>query len=139
MKGLVAWFKDSNFSGCNIDVKSLKETNTHQPCFCVFDVLMVNGEILTNKPLNFRLEILLEIIDPLEGVMSFIPRKRVSSKEEIIEFLNEAIDNREEGIIMKEFLSVYKPNIRKNGGWYKIKPEVIRRNTSIINFLKQLF
>lgn len=24
---------------------------------------------------------------------------------------------------MKDFMSVYKPNVRKNGGWYKIKPE----------------
>ena len=38
--------------------------------------------------------------------------------------LNEAIDNREEGIVVKDPQSVYKPNNRK-GGWYKLKPEYI--------------
>lgn len=37
--------------------------------------------------------------------------------------LEDAIDNREEGIIVKDPLSVYKPNLR-NEGWYKIKSEV---------------
>lgn len=38
--------------------------------------------------------------------------------------LNEAIDGREEGIMIKDPDSVYKPNNRK-GGWYKIKPEYV--------------
>ncbi len=38
--------------------------------------------------------------------------------------LNVSIDDREEGIMVKELESVYKPNTRK-GGWYKIKPEYI--------------
>lgn len=75
-------------------------------------------------PLNMRLTILEKIIDPLEGAIIFLNRKRISSKTEAIDSLNEAIDNREEGIVIKEFMSMYKPNIRKNGGWYKIKPEV---------------
>jgi len=37
--------------------------------------------------------------------------------------LNDAIDNFEEGIVVKDPLSIYKPNSR-NAGWYKIKPEV---------------
>ena len=38
--------------------------------------------------------------------------------------LNEAIDDREEGIMVKDPQSTYRPNTRK-GGWYKIKPEYI--------------
>lgn len=38
-------------------------------------------------------------------------------------WLENAVDNCEEGIIVKEPLSIYKPNSR-NEGWYKIKPEV---------------
>lgn len=37
--------------------------------------------------------------------------------------LNKAIDDEEEGIVLKTIMSIYKPNNRK-GGWYKIKPEV---------------
>lgn len=37
--------------------------------------------------------------------------------------LNSAIDNLEEGIVVKEPHSIYKPNARKEG-WIKVKPEV---------------
>lgn len=40
-----------------------------------------------------------------------------------MDLLNRAIANCEEGIVVKDPSSVYKPNSRK-GGWYKIKPEV---------------
>ena len=61
---------------------------------------------------------------PHEGVLMFTERKKVTNREEVINELNEAIDNRLEGIVLKDPTSVYKPNNRK-GGWYKIKPEVI--------------
>lgn len=48
-----------------------------------------------------------------------------------MKLLNDAIDNREEGIVLKQPESVYKPNVR-NGGWYKIKPEVIFMNLFFI-------
>lgn len=38
--------------------------------------------------------------------------------------LNQAIDDREEGIMIKDPQSAYKPATRK-GGWYKIKPEYV--------------
>lgn len=50
-------------------------------------------------------------------------RKEVTTGQEVIHELNLAIDNRLEGIVLKDPTSIYKPNMRK-GGWYKIKPEV---------------
>ena len=41
-----------------------------------------------------------------------------------VDALNEAIDRREEGIMVKDPESPYKPNTRK-GGWYKVKPEYV--------------
>ena len=40
-------------------------------------------------------------------------------------FLNEAIDRREEGIIIKNPSSMYAPNKRKGSGWFKVKPEYL--------------
>lgn len=48
--------------------------------------------------------------------------------------LDDAIDNREEGIIVKDPLSIYKPNSRYSG-WYKIKPEVNVFKNSLIFIL----
>ena len=45
-------------------------------------------------------------------------------RQDCADALNDAIDTREEGIMIKDPNSVYKPNSRK-GGWYKIKPEYI--------------
>ncbi|XP_049941540.1 DNA ligase 4 isoform X2 [Schistocerca serialis cubense] len=108
--------------GDNIDVKSLKGGSYLQPCYCVFDILFYNGEVLTNKPLCDRIKYLNSLITPCEGVVLQTERNIVKTKDEVIERLNEAIDNKLEGIILKDPESVYKPNSRK-AGWFKIKPE----------------
>ena len=45
-----------------------------------------------------------------------------SFREDCLDALNDAIDRREEGIMVKDPDSVYKPNVRK-GGWFKVKPD----------------
>lgn len=42
---------------------------------------------------------------------------------DILDALNKAIEDQEEGIVVKDTESYYIPN-RRNAGWYKIKPEV---------------
>jgi DNA ligase-4 len=54
-----------------------------------------------------------------ESVLHFPNRKLVSTKAEVENLLNEAIDQREEGIVLKSPDSIYKPNERK-GGWVKV-------------------
>jgi ATP-dependent DNA ligase len=53
----------------------------------------------------------------------YAERKEVTTGQEVMDELNLAINNRLEGIVLKDPTSVYKPNARK-GGWYKIRPEV---------------
>ncbi|XP_071447729.1 DNA ligase 4 isoform X2 [Hetaerina americana] len=135
---MMVWdFKYSIFKtkGHCFDVKKLKcsivssdgkvKNQRYQPCFCVFDILYYNGQVLTGRPLNERIPIMKSLFDCQEGVIAYSPvTKEVSTREEIVEALNRAIDAREEGIILKVPTSVYKPHDRK-GGWYKIKPEYI--------------
>lgn len=45
-------------------------------------------------------------------------------REEVMAALNSSIEKLEEGIVVKEPESVYKPNARREG-WIKIKPEVL--------------
>ncbi|KAF6216000.1 hypothetical protein GE061_000337 [Apolygus lucorum] len=106
----------------NIDVKTLKVGNIVQPCFFPFDILYYNGEVLTNKPLMERKEILDRSFIDLEGTIMKAEHFTVSSNEDILSAINAAIDRSEEGIILKKMDSVYKPNSRSSG-WYKIKPE----------------
>lgn len=60
----------------NIDVKKLRIGNTHQPCFCVFDILYYNDRVITNLPLEKRLDILNTVFEPLEGIFVHTTRHK---------------------------------------------------------------
>ncbi|CAF2980443.1 unnamed protein product [Rotaria sp. Silwood2] len=111
--------------GDSFDVKSIQANDSQlQPCLIVFDILMYNDEILTNKPMNERLQYLQKkILEPIEGRIIFSVIKPGTSNQDVINELNLAIEERQEGIVVKDPWSVYKPNVRENGGWYKIKPD----------------
>lgn len=55
-------------------------------------------------------------------------------RQECIDALNDAIDSREEGIMVKDPESIYKPNVRK-GGWYKLKPDYVSGLTDGLDVL----
>lgn len=107
----------------HFDVKTLKQDSEHQSCFCVFDILLLNGKILTNTPLRSRIKLLEELIRPKEGVLMLSSVKEGYCKQDILNALNMSADNEEEGIVFKEPSSIYRPNDR-NSGWWKMKMEV---------------
>lgn len=65
------------------------------------------------------MKLLESAIKAKESVIQFPSRKLVSSETEVTQLLNAAIDQREEGIVLKDPNSIYKPNDRK-GGWVKV-------------------
>ena len=67
-------------SGEHLDVKNLKEDGDWQVCFCVFDILYLNGEVLTNLPLRERLEKIDKVIKPLEGRVIIGSRSFVTTR-----------------------------------------------------------
>lgn len=122
---MMGWQRDKNTfvqKAVNLDVKKLKIGSTIQPCFVVFDILLYNDVLLTNRPLTERIEFLQKIFSPLEGVIMHVSRFTVNKEKDAFDSLNNAIDNNEEGIIIKRPDSLYIPNSRK-GGWMKIKPD----------------
>lgn len=107
----------------NFDVKTLKKDSKHQVCFCVFDMLLLNGEVLTNNTLQSRINRLKSVVVPKEGVLILSMIKEGHCKQDILNSLNQSVDNQEEGIVFKEPTSVYRPHER-NCGWWKMKLEV---------------
>ncbi|WAR24448.1 DNLI4-like protein, partial [Mya arenaria] len=97
----------SSTKAMNTDVKTVNKDG-FQPCLHVFDIMLYNGRVLTNLPLRERLPFLEKAFTP----------------QDCADALNEAIDGREEGIMVKNPESVYRPNTRK-GGWFKVKPEYV--------------
>jgi len=52
--------------GENFDIKS-KDIAGYHPMLCVFDILLYNGQILANKPLRTRRQILDNVFNAVEG------------------------------------------------------------------------
>ncbi|XP_014680944.1 PREDICTED: DNA ligase 4-like [Priapulus caudatus] len=112
----------------NIDIKStMPDRRDVQPIFCVFDIVLYNDTVLTNKPLTERMGYMHEskLLTPRTGRIIFTDRKEASTAGEAVEALNNAIDERSEGIVVKLPSSIYKPNVRNKGGWLKVKPEYV--------------
>jgi len=59
------------------------------------------------------------VVKESPGVVNFPDREEVWTKPEVVNLLNDAIDRREEGLVLKNPESIYKPNARK-GGWVKV-------------------
>lgn len=57
------------------------------------------------------------------GRIYYAESKLAENKADVIEALNNAIDMKDEGIMIKRPDSVYKPGGRNNAGWIKVKPE----------------
>uniref|UniRef100_A0A8C4R0L4 DNA ligase n=1 Tax=Eptatretus burgeri TaxID=7764 RepID=A0A8C4R0L4_EPTBU len=118
--------KDFIAKGGGYDVKKLVVNNGNlYPCFCAFDLLYLNGKPLSSAPLHLRLQKLHSTIaHSVDGRMVIVDRCEASSVKEVTTALNNAIDGCEEGIILKQPSSVYKPG-KRGYGWVKIKPEYV--------------
>ncbi|KAM9835850.1 DNA ligase 4 [Aulostomus maculatus] len=110
--------------GSKFDIKRLMEDSELQTCFCVFDVLLVNDQKFGKETLRKRHEILQTVFTPVKGRIHLIPKMEARTMQEVVNSLNDAIDSREEGIMVKDPLSIYKPD-KRGEGWLKIKPEYV--------------
>lgn len=135
---MMLWHKKTKkfgSKGMSYDVKKLAETGSYQPCFCIYDIILLNDKVLTNNPLKERLQVLHEVFEALkEGTICLSEVKEVFSRKEIIDALNDSFVKEEEGVVVKDPHSIYKYSDR-NSGWYKLKLEYFQVRTVIfINF-----
>ncbi|XP_050681911.1 DNA ligase 4-like isoform X1 [Leptidea sinapis] len=128
---MMGWHKEYKCFGSKgmaYDIKKITENSRYRPCFCVFDILYYNGKSLIGPPekgglpLKQRLEILDLLFFNIPGVIQHSRRHIVKSNVDILNALNKAIENQDEGVVVKDVDSFYIAN-RRNAGWYKIKPE----------------
>jgi DNA ligase-1 len=87
----------------------------------LFDIVYLNGEMLINKPLIERRKILESIIEVIPGKFELAKQIITKDVKKIEEFYNEAINAKQEGLMLKVLNSPYRFG-RHVGGWYKIKP-----------------
>ncbi|KFD54859.1 hypothetical protein M513_04293 [Trichuris suis] len=112
--------------GDHVDVKCLSSGDTINPCYVVFDLLYLNNVQLTSLPLHERLKRLREVVTEVEDYLMIAEQKTTSSVQEVVNALSDAVGRREEGIIVKNPQSAYRPNARSyEAGWLKIKPDYV--------------
>lgn len=125
---MMVWNKEGKYyhtKGENFDVKTLQSSDPERwPCYVVFDILYYNGTGILEKPLAERMSLMRSLITDQVGVLMRCRQRNVLDHNDVMLGLNQAIDDQEEGIVIKEIDAPYQPN-QRNGGWYKLKADYI--------------
>ncbi|KAF9292033.1 DNA ligase (ATP) [Mortierella alpina] len=99
------------------------DAHKRRPMLKVFDVLFMNGFSLIAQPLMARQEMLPQIFPKeSEGRLEIMPHQVGSTEQHIIDAIDAATMEHQEGVIVKNPQSAYVPNGRGQD-WIKIKPE----------------
>jgi DNA ligase-1 len=96
-----------------------------------FDVLMAGSSDLTGKPYSVRRKKLTEILQPSQRV-KLVPATKSSNPAEIEKFMEEAIENGCEGLVVKDPDSPYRAGAREFA-WIKLKREYRSELTDTID------
>ncbi|XP_059617100.1 DNA ligase 4 [Phlebotomus argentipes] len=137
---MMVWNREDNLfyvKGDNYDVKNiLRDDSKLKPVLCVYDVLFLNGESLTEKPYAERRRLLATLLKEKTGALILGEYKKVRDFDHVLECFNESIDRCEEGIVIKAMGSHYRPGVRSiEAGWFKCKPDYINGVVSDLDLL----
>ncbi|KAK9099774.1 hypothetical protein Scep_023204 [Stephania cephalantha] len=135
--------------GSNQEIaKAAKEgfDSDRQLCYVAFDILYVGDTSVIHQSLKERHELLQKVVKPLKGRMEIlVPNgglnaNRTSgepcwsivarSLEEVERFFKDTIENRDEGIVLKDLGSKWDPGDR-SGKWLKLKPDYIHPGSDL--------
>ncbi len=98
-----------------------------------FDLLLSGQSDLTGKPYTFRRRKLEEIVETTERTR-LVPRKTTARPAEIESFMEEAIENGCEGLVVKDPISSYRAGAREFA-WIKLKREYRSELTDTIDLV----
>ncbi len=89
----------------------------------VFDIVYFNGKSIMDMPLKKRREIIEKIVKEKKYSVVLAKKRIADDEEEVEKFLNEALSDGQEGLMMKNLESPYKPG-RRVGYMVKLKPSM---------------
>lgn len=117
-----------------------------QLCYVAFDILYVGDTSVIHQTLKERQELLRKVVKPVKGRLEIlVPNGGLNAHrlpgepycsliaynvDDIEKFFKETIENRDEGIILKDLGSKWEPSDR-SGKWLKLKPEYIRAGSDL--------
>ncbi|XP_039030849.1 DNA ligase 4-like isoform X2 [Hibiscus syriacus] len=149
---MLVWDSTSNrFAefGSNQEIaKAAKDglDSDRQLCYVAFDVLYVGDTSVIHQSLKERHELLKKVVKPLKGRLEIlVPNGGLNSHcppgepcwsslahsvNDVERFFKETIENRDEGIVIKDLSSKWEPSDR-SGKWLKLKPDYIRAGSDL--------
>ncbi|XP_075509574.1 DNA ligase 4 [Primulina tabacum] len=149
---MLVWDKSANrFAefGSNQEIaKAAKEglDSDRQLCYVAFDILYVGDTSVIHQSLKERHQNLKKIVKPLAGRLEIlVPNgglnahcpagepcwSRIAHNVDDVErFFKETIENRDEGIVLKDLGSKWEPSDR-SGKWLKLKPDYIHAGSDL--------
>ncbi|XP_024012561.1 DNA ligase 4 isoform X2 [Eutrema salsugineum] len=117
-----------------------------QLCYVAFDVLYVGDTSVIHQSLKERHELLRKVVKPLKGRLEvLVPEGGLNvhrpsgepswsivahSAADVERFFKETVENRDEGVVLKDLGSKWEPGDR-SGKWMKLKPEYIRAGSDL--------
>ncbi|MCO5598394.1 hypothetical protein L7F22_052489 [Adiantum nelumboides] len=115
-----------------------------QLCYVAFDILFAGDGGTIDQPLHERQSLLKQVVDPLKGSLELVLpghgsspdkdqppwSKLVSSVEDINRFFLQTVENRDEGIVLKELNSKWEPGDRSQK-WLKLKPDYVHAESDL--------
>ncbi len=140
---IVVWDKNKNKFAPFGENKTIANSNDphvdKQLCYKVFDLLyLVNQRNqdydLTKAILSDRKILLNRIVNQVDKTFEIEQGKITSNIDDMLTAFNEAVNNSEEGVIIKKSDSIYKPDERSSD-WVKIKAEYIDNLTDTLDLI----
>lgn len=94
----------------------------------MFDLLYLNGTSLLDKSVKSRKKNMRACLKEIKGRIEFAAEFRGSSGKDIRDKMDEIMESRGEGLVIKHPLAKYVLNGR-NADWIKVKPEYMVRDS----------
>ncbi|XP_015162903.1 DNA ligase 4 isoform X5 [Solanum tuberosum] len=117
-----------------------------QLCYVAFDILYVGDTSVIHRSLKERQEILQKVVKPIKGRLEILVPNgglnahRLSgepcwsiiarSVDDVDKFFKGTVENRDEGIVLKDLTSKWEPSDR-SGKWLKLKPDYVRPGSDL--------
>eukprot|EP00026_Physarum_polycephalum_P001905 Phypoly_transcript_01908.p1 GENE.Phypoly_transcript_01908~~Phypoly_transcript_01908.p1 ORF type:complete len:972 (+),score=243.78 Phypoly_transcript_01908:40-2955(+) len=105
-------------------------------CLYVFDLLYLNGKPVIDETLKRRREIISEAFTIVDGEFVCATYRDISDVNDIQPFLNEAVQNSCEGLMVKTLTkeSTYEPS-KRSYNWLKIKKDYLEGLTDTVDIV----
>ncbi|KOB86863.1 hypothetical protein PFDG_02427 [Plasmodium falciparum Dd2] len=106
----------------DVDIENIKV----KVCLFPFDLICCNGIPVIKEPLAVRRKLLYSLLKSKDGVLSYATHSEMNNIEDIDMFLQDAIENNCEGLMVKTLVenASYEPS-RRSLNWLKVKKDYV--------------